>query len=90
MATTRQVILGTGSAGYSARHSSRRLLLTIRLLVSTEAAKGTPTDTDFIECDLTKDESVRDALRTLRGRQGEQGTSHLAAHYFFGEPSPLY
>jgi nucleoside-diphosphate-sugar epimerase len=48
---------------------------------------------DFTHCDLTKDESVHEALETLRSRHGNHIASvvHLAAYYnFSGEPSPLY
>ena len=49
--------------------------------------------TDFIECDLTKDESVVQALDTLRRKHGDHLASviHLAAYYdFSGEPSDMY
>lgn len=49
--------------------------------------------TDFIECDLTKDESVAQALNTVRERYGDRLASviHLAAYYdFSGEPSEMY
>lgn len=48
---------------------------------------------DFINCDLTSDESVDQALTTLRERHGSHIASvvHLAAYYdFSGEPSPMY
>ena len=48
---------------------------------------------DFTHCDLTKDESVTQALETLRNRHGNHiaNVVHLAAYYdFSGEPSPLY
>jgi nucleoside-diphosphate-sugar epimerase len=48
---------------------------------------------DFIDCDLTKDDSVANALGILRQRHGNHLASviHLAAYYdFSGEPSPLY
>jgi len=49
--------------------------------------------TDFIECDLTKDESVVRALDTVRDKHGDHLASviHLAAYYdFSGEPSDMY
>jgi nucleoside-diphosphate-sugar epimerase len=52
-----------------------------------------PEAQDFIDCDLTSDESVKRALDTLRERHGHKLASvvHLAAHYdFSGRPSPLY
>jgi nucleoside-diphosphate-sugar epimerase len=52
-----------------------------------------PEELDFINCDLTKDESVQTALAELERRDGARIASvvHLAAYYDFkGEPSPLY
>ena len=52
-----------------------------------------PPDADNVPCDLTSDESVRDALAQVRRNYGQRITSviHLAAYYdFSGEPSPLY
>ena len=52
-----------------------------------------PVELDFLNCDFTKDESVRNALEELRRREGNRLASviHLAAYYdFSGEPSPLY
>lgn len=48
---------------------------------------------DWIECDLTDDESLKRALSVVRQWHGERLASviHLAAHYdFSGAPSPLY
>jgi nucleoside-diphosphate-sugar epimerase len=48
---------------------------------------------DFIDCDLTRNESVERALNTLRRRHGDSLASviHLAAYYdFSGKPSSLY
>ena len=95
MATTRQVILVTGSAGYLGTALVQALASDYQVVGfdRTPPQEHQPTRSDFIECDLTQEESVRDALSTLRGRHGDQVTScvHLAAHYdFSGEPSPLY
>ena len=52
-----------------------------------------PETQDFIDCDLTKDNSVANALATLRERHGNRLASviHLAAYYdFSGAPSHLY
>jgi nucleoside-diphosphate-sugar epimerase len=52
-----------------------------------------PEKLDFIHCDFTSDDSVREALDELRRREGNHLTSvvHLAAYYdFSGDPSPLY
>jgi nucleoside-diphosphate-sugar epimerase len=48
---------------------------------------------EWIECDVTKDRSVKKALGTVREKYGERIASvmHLAAYYdFLGAPSPLY
>ena len=48
---------------------------------------------DFIECDLTSDESLNLALDTVKQRHGDKLASviHLAAYYdFAGEPSEMY
>lgn len=48
---------------------------------------------DFIECDLTSDDSVDIALETVKQRHGKRLASviHLAAYYdFAGEPSEMY
>ena len=48
---------------------------------------------DWIECDLTDDDSVMKTLSRIRGEYGHHIASviHLAAYYdFSGEPSPLY
>ena len=52
-----------------------------------------PVELDFIDVDLTKDESVARALGVLEEHAGRHLVSvvHLAAYYnFSGEPSPLY
>jgi nucleoside-diphosphate-sugar epimerase len=52
-----------------------------------------PEELDFIDCDLTRDESVLAALEQLRAREGSRLASviHLAAYYdFSGRPSRLY
>ena len=95
MTTTRQVILVTGSAGYLGTALVQALASDYQVVGFDRKPpqEHQPTRSDFIECDLTQEESVRDALSTLRGRHGGQVTScvHLAAHYdFSGEPSPLY
>jgi nucleoside-diphosphate-sugar epimerase len=48
---------------------------------------------DFIECDLTRSNSVKSALEEVEARHGDRIASviHLAAYYdFSGDPSPLY
>ena len=94
MATTRELVLVTGSAGYLGTALVQSLAPDYQVVgLDRQPPQAQPTGSDFIACDLTKDESVRDALATLRQRHGDQVAScvHLAAHYdFSGEPSPLY
>jgi nucleoside-diphosphate-sugar epimerase len=48
---------------------------------------------DFFECDMTKDQSVAQAMASVREKYGHRLASvvHLAAYYdFSGAPSPLY
>jgi nucleoside-diphosphate-sugar epimerase len=95
MATTRPVVVVTGSAGYVGTALLHALASSCRVVGLDRAApQGQPPEgTGFIECDLTSDESVHSALETLRERHGDWMAScvHLAAHYdFSGEPSPLY
>ncbi len=50
-------------------------------------------DSEFLECDLTDDESVGRALDSIRGKHGEEIASvvHLAAYYdFSGGASRMY
>lgn len=93
MATTRQVVLVTGSAGYLGTALVEELASEYQIVGFDRASEGSPRGADFIECDLTKDDSVHEALSTFQQRHGQHIVScvHLAAHYdFSGEPSPLY
>jgi nucleoside-diphosphate-sugar epimerase len=58
-----------------------------------ERPHKSPEELDFIDCDLTNDASVENALKELARRDGTRLASvvHLAAYYdFSGDPSPLY
>lgn len=59
-----------------------------------ESPRSPPPETEHvISCDISSDESVRDALAQVRRIGGSRIASvvHLAAYYdFSGEPSPLY
>ena len=94
MAAARELALVTGSAGYVGTALVQALASEYQVVgLDRKPPRSSPAGTDFIECDLTKDDSVRDALGALRHRHGEHVAScvHLAAHYdFSGEPSPLY
>jgi nucleoside-diphosphate-sugar epimerase len=59
----------------------------------TKRPQHLPPTADFVEVDLSSDESVGRSLRNVRERHGPQLASviHLAAYYdFSGEPSPKY
>ena len=92
--STQEVVLVTGSAGYLGTALVQAIDTEYQVVGFDRQRPGAqPPQADFIECDLTKDESVRDALSSLRQRHGPRIAScvHLAAHYdFSGEPSPLY
>lgn len=62
-------------------------------IVGLDISQDAELDVEFLETDLTKDESVREALKQVKERHGPRIASiiHLAAYYdFSGEPSPLY
>jgi nucleoside-diphosphate-sugar epimerase len=94
MATTQPLVLITGSAGYVGTALVDALARRYRVVgLDTKAPKHTAEGTDFINCDLTSDDSVKNALSAIRQRHGDAVAScvHLAAYYdFSGEPSPLY
>jgi nucleoside-diphosphate-sugar epimerase len=94
MATTKPLVLVTGSAGYIGTALVRALASEYRVVgLDREPGPRSFTHADFVACDLTNDDSVRNALETVLRRHGQRVAScvHLAAHYdFSGEPSPLY
>jgi nucleoside-diphosphate-sugar epimerase len=94
MATTKPLVLVTGSAGYIGTALVRTLASDYRVVgLDRKPGLQSFTHADFVECDLTNDDSVRNALQTVRQRHGQTVAScvHLAAHYdFSGAPSPLY
>jgi nucleoside-diphosphate-sugar epimerase len=94
MVTSKPLVLVTGSGGFIGTALLDALAAEYRVVgLDRQAAPRSTANADFIECDLTDDESLRDALRAVRERHGENIAScvHLAAHYdFSGKPSPLY
>ena len=94
MAATKPLVLVTGSAGYIGTALVRALASEYRVVgLDRKPGPRSFIHADFVECDLTNDDSVRDALQTVRQRHGQTvaGCVHLAAHYdFSGESSPLY
>ena len=88
------VIIVTGSAGLIGTKCVEAFAddLTVVGMDVKPPEKGTA-GVDFIECDLTKDRSVAQALDAVREKHGDRIASviHLAAYYdFSGEPSDMY
>jgi nucleoside-diphosphate-sugar epimerase len=95
MATApKPLVVITGSAGYVGTALVKALRSEYRVAgLDMKPPASIPEGSDFIECDLTKNDSVEAAIENLWQRHGRRivGCVHLAAHYdFSGEPSPLY
>jgi nucleoside-diphosphate-sugar epimerase len=88
------VVLITGSSGLIGSAVSKALAGEYETVgLDAEPPDKNSKIDDFIECDLTSDESVDLALDTVRQKHGSDLASviHLAAYYdFSGEPSDLY
>src|SRR5918994_3132384 len=88
------IVLVTGSAGLIGTRVVKALSSNFEVVgLDVKRPEKTVAGTDFIECDLTKDESVVQALDTLRDNHGDRLASviHLAAYYdFSGQPSDMY
>lgn len=87
-------ILVTGSAGLIGTQTMEALSPDFKVVgFDVKRPNQEVPGTDFIECDLTDDHSVIDALDELRDTHGDHLASvvHLAAYYdFSGEPSDMY
>src|SRR2546426_359043 len=94
MESARELVIVTGSTGFIGTAIVRSLSSRYRVVgMDRKRPDEFPSGSEFIECDLTDDGSVRSALAEIRGKFGKQLASciHLAAYYdFSGEPSPLY
>jgi nucleoside-diphosphate-sugar epimerase len=90
----KNVILITGSSGLIGTSLIKKLKHKFQVVGLDVKPPDFPLEnTDFVCCDLTKTESVFNALKTIQERHGNHFLSviHLAAYYnFTGEPSPLY
>lgn len=90
----KELVLITGVSGLIGMRICRRLKNDYTLVgLDVEPPKDAGFPLDYIETDLTDEQSVRDALAAVKQRQGQKIASvvHLAAYYdFSGEPSPLY
>lgn len=87
------IVLVTGSAGLIGSRVVQALSSDHKVIGIDLKAPEQRAGADFVECDLTKDESVAGALKTIREQYGERLASviHLAAYYdFTGEPSEMY
>lgn len=88
------IILVTGSAGLIGSQVVNAFSTNFEVVgLDVKRPEKVIAGTDFIECDLTKDESVVKALDTVRAKHGERlaGVIHLAAYYdFSGKPSDMY
>lgn len=88
------MILVTGSAGLIGTRTLEALSSNYSVVgMDVKRPEKIVAETGFVECDLTKDESVVQALDTVRDTYGERLASviHLAAYYdFSGERSDMY
>jgi len=91
---SKPVLLITGSSGLIGTRLAGALEDEFRVVgLDVKPPKTDEPSGDFIECDLTNEPSVTEAMKEVRRRFGERLASviHLAAYYdFSGEPSPLY
>jgi nucleoside-diphosphate-sugar epimerase len=94
MAAERPVVLITGSAGLIGARLAEACAPYYRVVgLDVKRPPREVDGVDFIECDVTSDESVAQALTIVHKKYGDGIASviHLAAYYdFSGAPSPLY
>jgi nucleoside-diphosphate-sugar epimerase len=94
MRPEKPIVIVTGSAGLIGTRVVKAFSAAYEVVgLDLKRPENTIPETDFIECDLTKDESVVRALNTVRERHGDRLASviHLAAYYdFSGKPSDMY
>jgi nucleoside-diphosphate-sugar epimerase len=92
--SVKATILVTGSTGLIGTRTLEALSANYNIIgMDVKRPEKTIPQTDFVECDLTKDESVVKALDGVRNKYGDRLASviHLAAYYdFSGEPSDMY
>ncbi len=88
------IVLVIGSAGLIGAKIVASFAPYYRVIgLDVKRPKQEVTGAEWIECDVTKDRSVKQALGKVRDKYGERIASviHLAAYYdFLGAPSPLY
>src|SRR5687768_7983368 len=87
-------VVVTGSAGFIGAAIVKSLSSRYRVIgLDQKRPRDVPSNTDFLDCDLTDDGAVRRAFAAIREGHGKRLASciHLAAYYdFSGKPSPLY
>jgi nucleoside-diphosphate-sugar epimerase len=90
----RRTVLVTGSTGLIGSRVVQALAAAYHVIgLDVKRPKEDTPGAGFLACDLTKTESVADALRQVAAQCGREVASviHLAAYYdFSGESSPLY
>jgi dihydroflavonol-4-reductase len=88
------LVLITGSAGFIGTRTIGELIGEYTVVgLDIERPEKEVAGSHFIECDLTREESVNDAFETIRAQFGDKiaGVIHLAAFYdFSGEASDMY
>lgn len=88
------ILLVTGSTGLIGTRVTKEFTSDFEVIgLDLKRPQTTIAGTHFVECDLTKDESVISALNIVRDNHGDTLASviHLAAYYdFSGEPSEMY
>jgi len=92
--TNKPLLLVTGGSGLIGSRLIEALHDEYRIVgLDVERPYAPPAGVQFVECDLTDDQSVRRAIARVGDQHGRRVASvvHLAAYYdFSGEPSPLY
>ena len=88
------LILVTGSSGLIGKCLTEALRDDYQIIgLDINAPDSAVVGAEWMECDLTSDESVSDVMARIREECGGKVASvvHLAAYYdFTGEPSPMY
>ena len=94
VAARKPLVLVTGSSGLIGAKAVEAFASDWQVVgFDVKKPRQLPKTADWIECDLSKDESTKRALAIFKEKHGDRVASviHLAAYYdFSGKPSPLY